>query len=536
VSARSALRSPASVEQLLRCQIPTWETIRSITGQTGISIGVIYQGAEVLKYNAGVLDTTTERAPDSDTLYCIASLSKAFMAASLDLLVQEGKISWESTIHSVIPEFKHAQKPAEYAGMTVRDICSHRTGLQGLDEITQGLDGRILIDKKDVVKVCSAMPIKHDLRSNFLYNNGLYELAGHVVERVSGYSNWGDFQNDHIFEPLGMERTTAFRDVHKTDKNIAKPYMILTDRTPFSIPPTELSADSMNGGSGGLRSSVNDLLKWSQCLLSALNGESGADVVVRHASPIFNRCTIASPEDATAGDYCIGWCHHRTPAELGLISPNRTLVSPVLGSDSPSLLVYGHQGDVPGYTCNIYIIPSSNSAIVVLSNSTGLGDATDWIAQDIIQTMSELQPKVDFVATATQAAEAYLSHYAKYFQTPLQQHRGAPTPLPTLGDFVGTYVMDHLDVAFLEVVLDPDDPARLQMMVNGCRDQALPLRHYSHDLFSYLPDSYDECLKRGLDRTHWSAFLISFLRDDGGGVKGFVWKLDGVDTFFSRRG
>jgi hypothetical protein len=93
--------------------------------------------------------------------------------------------------------------------------------------------------------------------------------------------------------------------------------------------------------------------------------------------------------------------------------------------------------------------------------------------------------------------------------------------LPTLGDFVVAYVMDNLDVASLEVVLNPEDPASLQLMVNGCRDQALPLRHCTHDVFSYLPDSYDECLKRGLDRTRWSAFLISFLRDNQGRVKGF---------------
>ena len=189
------------------------------------------------------------------------SLSKAFMAASLDLLVQEGKISWESTIHSVIPEFQHVQQAAEYSGMTLRDICLHRTGLLGVDEITQGLDGRILIDKKDVVKVCSAMPSKHGLRSSFLYNNGLFELAGHVVERVSGYSNWGDFQNAHVFEPLGMERTTAFRYVHETDKNIAKPYMILTDGTPFYIPPTGAVCRFHKRRQGGLKSSVNDLLK-----------------------------------------------------------------------------------------------------------------------------------------------------------------------------------------------------------------------------------------------------------------------------------
>jgi hypothetical protein len=186
--------------------------------------------------------------------------------------------------------------------------------------------------------------------------------------------------------------------------------MVLADGKPFPIPPTEQSADFMNGGSGGLRSSVDDLLKWSACLLSTLGDEkSGADTVLRHASPIFDRCTIANPKDAQAGDYCTGRCHHRTPAELGLISPNRALVSPILGTDLPSLLVYGHQGDVPEYTCNLYLIPDTQSAVVVLSNGTGLGDATDLIAQDIIQTISGLRPEVNFTAVAKQAAQVYLS-------------------------------------------------------------------------------------------------------------------------------
>jgi hypothetical protein len=51
-----------------------------------------------------------------------------------------------------------------------------------------------------------------------------------------------------------------------------------------------------------------------------------------------------------------------------------------MGTDSSSLLVYGHQGDVPGYTCNLYLIPDTQTAVAVLSNGTGLGDATDLIA------------------------------------------------------------------------------------------------------------------------------------------------------------
>ncbi|KAK0641784.1 beta-lactamase/transpeptidase-like protein [Cercophora newfieldiana] len=531
---------------LLRGRIPTWEEIRSVTRQPGISIGVIYQGQEILRHNAGVIDIETGRKPDSDTLYCIASLSKAFMAASLDILVRDGKTSWDTPVHSVVPDFRHTQKGAEFEEMTIRDICSHRTGLLSLDEVTQGLDGRILIDKKEVVKVCNAMPIKNSLRSGFLYNNGLFELAGHIVERLSGYPTWGDFQRDHIYDPLDMARTTAFRDTDDVDKNFAKPYMILTNGTPSYIPTTELSADSMNGGSGGVRSSVNDLLKWSHCLLASfgedLNSkETKPEGILSRHSPIFNRCTIASPEDATAGDYCMGWCHHRTPAKLGLISPNRTLLSPTLGVESPSLLIYGHQGDVPGNTCNIYIIPDTKSAVVVLSNGTGLSDATDWIAQDIIQTISDLQPQIDFLAVSRAASQLYLSHFAKDFQDPLASHRGDhQSPLPDLSDFTGTYVMENLDVAFIKILLDSDSDSDsnsrsgLRMLVNGYEDQSMQLRHYNHDTFSYLPENFDECLKRGLDRTQWSAFLLRFQRNDQERVESILWALDGVDTLFKR--
>lgn len=253
--------STAAMERLLSDRVPLMKDILKTTGQPGMSIRVIYDGEEVMKENLGVLDTEMGQKPDSDTLYCVASLSQAFMTASLDLLVQEGKISWDSTIQSIIPEFKHVQSPLLLSNLTLRYICSHRSGLLSMDDITQGLDARILLPKKDVVAISNSLPIKHGLRTSFLYNNALFELAGHIVERVAKCSNWGNFQKERIYKPLGMTRTTAFREVHETDDNIARPYQILSNGQPVAIAPTELYAESMNGGSGGLRSSVNDLLK-----------------------------------------------------------------------------------------------------------------------------------------------------------------------------------------------------------------------------------------------------------------------------------
>lgn len=525
--------SSAFMKCRLQRRFSTWREIQNITHQPGISIGIIYNGDEILKHNMGVMDVATKKEPNSDTLYCIASLSKAFMAESIELLISDGHITWDTTIQSIIPEFKHHEDPQQFSKMTLHDICSHRTGLIGLDEITQGLSGRILIPKKDVVKVCSAMPIKHAFRTKFHYNNGMYELAGCVVERLSRSPTWGHFQNDRIFTPLQMTRTTAFRSVHETDDNIAKSFMILENGEPQYIPPTELSADSMNGGSGGVRSSVNDLLKWcSYQLNKSTEKHKQADKNGAHTS-VFNRAIIADSQSPSSGDYCTGWCYHQTPAKLGLISPNRALESPVVGLKSPSLVIYSHQGDVPGYTCNLYIIPGAQAAIVVLSNGTGLGDATDWIAQDILQTMFKLKPKVDMIKAARKAATDYRDYYHKNFEEPLKRHKQIDLkPLP-LDEFIGTYVMKNLDIVTLRMTATKKSE-RLQMIVNNQADQVWKMKYYADDTFCHLPDTYNECLAKGISRTNWNTFLITFNRDEKGKIVNCSWKLDGVDVIFNR--
>ncbi|KAI0532535.1 beta-lactamase/transpeptidase-like protein [Xylaria digitata] len=362
----------------------------------------------------------------------------------------------------------------------------------------------------------------------------MYALAGHIVERISEHSNWGDFQRERIFRPLGMNRTTAFRSVHETDDNIATPYMILTDGSTSGIAPTELSADSMNGGSGGIRSSVNNLLKWCECLLGAFDAGSDNPSLIRLESPIFDRLTIADPQSGENGDYCTGWCYHQTPGKLGLISPNRALISSVIGRCSPSLLLYGHQGDVPGHTCSIYIVPETKSAMVVLSNGTGLSDASDWIAQDLLQTMHCLQPPIDFVNMATQARAKYLDQYSEHYIAPLEKHRVLGTRFPHLEEFLGSYTMKDLDVVCIDINKASHDATKLQMTINKQTDQTLDLWHYHFDVFCHLPDCFDACLIRGFYRDTWDSTLISFKRNNVGEVTSLCWTLNGVDVVFSR--
>lgn len=124
--------------------------------------------------------------------------------------------------------------------------------------------------------------------------------------------------------------------------------------------------------------------------------------------------------------------------------------------------------------------------------------------------------------------------YTKDFKIPLEENQICDTTLPPVNDFVGSYIIDHLDIICLDISVNTKDASRLTMVVNKQSDQAWEMWHYNYDTWCHLPDSYDDCLVQGLDRTLWSSFLISFRRDSAEKINGLFWKLDGVDVFFHR--
>lgn len=206
----------------------------------------------------------------------------------------------------------------------------------------------------------------------------------------------------------------------------------------------------------------------------------------------------------------------------------------MLGKDSPSLLLYDHQGDIPGYTCNIYLVPDKRSALVILSNGKGLSNATDWIAQDLIQTMFGFSPILDFTSIASQAAAKYLSSFAREFQTPLEDNRVFGTQAPSSNDVIGTYVIDGLDLVQLGLAVDTEDPSKLIITINKQLDEVWKLRHYNWDVFCDLPDTFDEFVARDYSRDRWTSFLISFTRDATGKVSGLSQTMDDVVVHFTR--
>ncbi|PSN66763.1 hypothetical protein BS50DRAFT_373233 [Corynespora cassiicola Philippines] len=158
-----------------------------------------------------------------------------------------------------------------------------------------------------------------------------------------------------------------------------------------------------------------------------------------------------------------------------------------MGAESPSRTVYSHNGNFNGATTAIYMVPESTSAVVLLSNARGLSDATDWIAQDILQTMFEFQPTVDFVSEAKKCRKSFNQWFEENIQGPLQRHRLASPHDRRRPDYYGVYRLSGYDRFTVKVTKHTEDSSKLILEVNGKALQRHILSHYHYDVWEFAP-------------------------------------------------
>ena len=94
----------------------------------GASIGIVKDGELIFNGNYGVLEEGKDAGPDENTLYAIASNTKAFTSALIGMLVQEGKLNWNDKVKKYLPYFE-LYDPWVSNEVTVKDLLCHRVGL-----------------------------------------------------------------------------------------------------------------------------------------------------------------------------------------------------------------------------------------------------------------------------------------------------------------------------------------------------------------------------------------------------------------------
>lgn len=262
---KSILLFLAFLPIFLAAQSTDWDTMietwRKDFNVPGMSVGIIHQGQVILSEGYGVLEEGTTRKADEQTLYSIASNTKAFISASIATLVHEGKLNWDDKVQKHLPYFE-LYDPCVSEMTTIRDLLCHRTGLGTFsgDVIWY----RSNYSAEEVVRRASEIPQAFDFRSGYGYSNVMFITAGEVIKAVTGQS-WDQYVKETFLTPLGMSRTLTSTNQIPSTTNVATPHK---PAGTINDPIDWVNWDNM-GAAGGIISSVDDMMKW---MLFQMNG------------------------------------------------------------------------------------------------------------------------------------------------------------------------------------------------------------------------------------------------------------------------
>jgi CubicO group peptidase (beta-lactamase class C family) len=313
----------------------------------GIAVCVIKDGKVVHSRGYGVRSLDTRQPVDENTLFGIASNSKAFTTAALGMLVDEGKLSWDDKVRKYIPEFKLFD-PYVTEEFTIRDLLCHRSGMGlGAGDLMFFPDSSDFTIHDILHNLQFLKPVT-SFRSTYAYDNNLYIVAGEVVARVSGMS-WEDFIEKRIMAPLGMTHSAASFDRLRDSSDVIDGHAPVDGK----VRVIARSRSKVDHAAGGIYSCISDLSKW--VLLHLDGGKYGPDSARLFSEAVWRerwapQTIIDVPGPGTYNTHFAAYA-------LGFV------VNDVHGYKQVS-----HTGGLEGMVTQITMIPELRLGIIVLTN------------------------------------------------------------------------------------------------------------------------------------------------------------------------
>lgn len=341
--------------------------------QAGIGIAVIQDGKVTHSKGYGISSINSGEKVDENTLFAIASNSKAFTATALGMLVDQGKLKWEDKVIDYIPEFR-MYDPYVTANFTILDLLTHRSGLGlGAGDLMFFPDGAdFTVD--DVISSFQYQTPVSAFRTKYDYDNLLYVVAGEVVHRVSGL-NWDKFIEQEIMVKIGMNNSKGIYQNINNNPNVAYPHK--TENNKIKQITTYTKKDGSIGAAGGIYSNVVDMSKW---VLMHLNkgkyGDSLSKTLISTQShnELWKIHTNINYNVYPQGIYD----SHYSGYGLGFFL-----------QDQNGYTVVRHSGGLPGMLSMVTMIPELNAGIIVLTNcdpgGLSLVTLTNEIKDEIIE-------------------------------------------------------------------------------------------------------------------------------------------------------
>jgi len=442
-SAAEPVKLDPALEKRIEALIPSLEE-RIAGGMKdfdvpGLAFGIVAGDKLVYAKGFGVRSKGGGQPVDTHTLFQIGSTTKAFLATTMAIAVDRGKLRWDDRVVDLEPDFQ-LKDPWVTREFRVFDLIAQRSGLPPYANDFLGIVG---LDESALVRSLRNVEPVSSFRTTFAYTNITHVIAGRIVAKAEGASDWNAVLRRELLEPLGMTESTYTAAAIAAAANHAEGYRYAPDGS-VEVPFDQLFPYAF-GGAGDINSNIEEMARWVRLQLA--NGSFEGRRLVSAENLAVTRTPKVAVNERSA--YALGW--------VVTLTPNGNIV--------------WHNGGTTGFGAYVGLEPDKGFAVIVLSNESNVGfpDALGaWTLDRLLDN-----PAVDYIADTLKHVKAKFADDDKMFARP-----ASPRPSPPLAPLAGAFA----NPSFGKAVLKPDaDAAVLELEASGAQ---LKLEAWDGDIFT----------------------------------------------------
>ena len=431
----------------------------------GMAIAITSGDRIIFSKGYGYTNINKKTKVDGNTLFAIASNTKAFTATSIAKMVEQGRLEWNDKAIDYLPYYRLYD---EYTTQheTVEDLLSHKNGLKTFS-------GDLLWNattktSKEIIQGQQYLKPVYEFRARFGYSNIGFLTAGKILEKVTDTS-WTNYITTHFLKPLKMNRTLTSTNQIKNSTNVATPYFYENGKH-YAL--KWVNWDNI-APAGALISSVNDYSKWLQLNLNkgTLNGKYyfSEKSFSKLTTPQVNFGVGENDEKINFKGFGLGWSIQ----------------------DYQGYKIIGHGGGYDGMISKSTFIPEKDLGIIVLTNSLS------WAPSALVNKT------LDVLLAGKTDGKDWSANYLKNKQ---KQDSIAQVKLLKIESLRGKYNNKYLDLReytgtyndknYGNVVVTQTNNKLLFRMVDTPIYKA-ELHHWNHHIFTFRFDTNLASLPQG---------------------------------------
>jgi CubicO group peptidase (beta-lactamase class C family) len=312
----------------------------------GAAVVVVKDGKVVVAKGYGVKDMNSSDRVDENTLFMIASNTKAFTGTSLAILENDNRLNLDDKVIKWMPDFRlYDSVITQY--VTIRDLLSHRLGLQTFQGDFTNWSSNL--SRKEIIYNFRNHKPVFDFRSRYGYCNAGFLTAGEIIPIVTGIS-WEEFVMSNLIKPLDMKRTFLSCKIMSSDKNVTKGHTI--DFEGLKIIPYD-EVDNL-GPAASICTNAKDIANW--LLMETDSGRFNGNQVIPYK--VIAKTIIPNIVLGLNQNYLYKGIKHIRAYGLGWQV-----------EDYSGNLMVSHTGGVNGYVTSTCFLPEIKLGIAVFTNT-----------------------------------------------------------------------------------------------------------------------------------------------------------------------